>query len=76
MFAKDNPIGVQVLASANKGALAVALASELEFICAEGFVFGHVANEGWTDAQTAELLRYRINIGGNHIKIFTDVKVV
>ena len=37
---------IQVLAGANKGALAVALAAELDFIRAEGFVFGHVADEG------------------------------
>ena len=46
VFPKDKPIGVQVLAGANKGALAVALAAELDFIRAEGFVFGHVADEG------------------------------
>ena len=76
VFPKDKLIGVQVLAGANKGALAVGLDAELDFLRAEGFVFGHVADEGWMDAQTAELLRYRINIGGNHIKIFMDVKVV
>ena len=64
-----------MLAGANKGALAVALAAELDFIRAEGFVFGHVADEGWMDAQAGELLRYRNNIGANHIKIFTDIKV-
>ena len=76
VFPKDKPIGVQVLAGANKGALAVALAAELDFIRAEGFVFGHVADEGWMDAQAGELLRYRNNIGVNHIKIFTDIKVI
>ena len=73
VFPKDKPIGVQVLAGANKGALAVALAAELDFIRAEGFVFGHVADEGWMDAQAGDLLRYRNNIGANHIKIFTDI---
>jgi hypothetical protein len=34
------------LAAANKAALAVALAADLQFIRAEGFVFSHVADEG------------------------------
>ncbi len=68
------PIGIQILASANKEALAVALASNLQFIRAEGFVFGHVADEGYTDSCAGELLRYRKNIGAEHIQIFTDIK--
>ena len=47
----------------------------MDFIRAEGFIFGHVADEGWMDAQAGELLRYRKNIGAEQIKIFTDIKV-
>jgi uncharacterized protein len=68
------PIGIQILAGANKEALAVALAAGLEFIRAEGFVFGHLADEGWMNSDAAELLRYRKNIGAEHIQIFTDIK--
>ncbi|MFT7588176.1 MAG: membrane complex biogenesis BtpA family protein [Limisphaerales bacterium] len=68
------PIGVQVLAAANKEALAVALAADLDFIRVEGFVFAHVADEGWINASAAELLRYRKMIKADHIKIFADVK--
>ena len=75
VFPVDKPIGVQVLAGANKGALAVALGADLDFIRAESFVFGHVADEGWMDAQAGDLLRYRKNIGAEHIEIFTDIKV-
>ena len=75
VFPVDKPIGVQVLAGANKGALAVALGAGLDFIRAESFVFGHVADEGWMDAQAGDLLRYRKNIGAEHIEIFTDIKV-
>ena len=52
------PVGVQILAGANREALAVALASGCQFIRAEGFVFGHVADEGWTQACAGSLLRY------------------
>ncbi len=68
------PCGVQILAGANKEALAVALAAGLDFIRAEGFVFGHVADEGYIDAQAGELLRYRRQIGAEHILVMTDIK--
>ena len=47
----------QILASNNKQAIAVALASGLQFVRVEGFVYGHVADEGYTDACAGELLR-------------------
>jgi len=72
--ATDLPCGVQVLAGANEAALAVALAAGLDFIRAEGFVFGHVADEGWMDACAGPLLRYRKQIGAEHIAVWTDVK--
>jgi membrane complex biogenesis BtpA family protein len=68
------PCGIQVLAGANQAALAVALAADLQFIRAEGFVFGHLADEGWMNSDAADLLRYRRNIGAEHIAVFTDIK--
>ncbi|TNF45905.1 MAG: BtpA/SgcQ family protein [Bacteroidetes bacterium] len=68
------PLGIQVLAGANQEALAIALASGFDFIRAEGFVFGHLADEGWMNSDAGELLRYRKQIGAGHIKIFTDIK--
>ncbi|XP_022077117.2 uncharacterized protein F13E9.13, mitochondrial isoform X1 [Acanthochromis polyacanthus] len=68
------PLGVQILSSANQQALAVALASGLDFIRAEGFVFSHVADEGILNACAGDLLRYRKQIGAEHVQIFTDIK--
>ena len=68
------PIGIQILAGANKEALAVAQAAGLEFIRAEGFSFAHVADEGYLESCAGELLRYRKMIGAEHILIFTDVQ--
>lgn len=68
------PLGIQILAGANKEALAVALAADFDFIRAEGFVFGHLADEGLMNSDAGELLRYRKKIGAEHIQIFTDVK--
>lgn len=72
--ATNLPCGVQILAGANKEALACALASGLDFIRAEGFVFSHIADEGLMNSCAGELLRYRKNIGAEHIAIFTDIK--
>ncbi|TKS70384.1 hypothetical protein D9C73_004453 [Collichthys lucidus] len=80
------PLGVQILSAANQQALAIALASGsvftpimffstcLDFIRAEGFVFSHVADEGLLNACAGDLLRYRKQIGAEHVQIFTDIK--
>lgn len=68
------PCGVQILASANKEALACAQAAGFSFIRAEGYVFGHVADEGYTESCAGELLRYRKQIGAEDILILTDIK--
>ncbi len=68
------PCGVQILAGANKEALAAAHASGLDFIRTEGFVFAHVADEGIMESDAGELLRYRKQIDAENILIFTDVK--
>ena len=68
------PVGIQILAAANKEALAVAKTAQLSFIRAEGFVFGHLADEGYIDSQASELMRYRKQINAEHIAVFTDIK--
>ncbi|XP_070808772.1 uncharacterized protein F13E9.13, mitochondrial-like [Pituophis catenifer annectens] len=68
------PIGVQILCAANQQALAVALASGADFVRVEGFVFSHVADEGMLNACAGNLLRYRKQIGAEHIQVFADVK--
>src|SRR4029077_9957745 len=68
------PLGVQVLAGANREAIAVAHACGAAFVRVEGFVFAHVADEGLIDAGAGELLRYRGAIGAEHVRVFADVK--
>ena len=69
------PVGVQVLAAQNRAAMAVALAAGLQFIRAEGFVFGHLADEGLIDACAGPLLRYRRQMGADdQVAILTDIK--
>ncbi|GFN95953.1 mitochondrial uncharacterized protein f13e9.13 [Plakobranchus ocellatus] len=70
----NKPVGVQVLAGANREALAVAKAAGLQFIRAEGFVFSHVADEGLMNACAGNIMRYRRQIDAQDIMIFTDIK--
>jgi membrane complex biogenesis BtpA family protein len=75
--AVDLPLGVQVLAGANRAALSVALAAECSFIRAEGFVFAAVADEGLlATADAGPLLRYRRALGpeAERIAVFCDIK--
>ena len=68
------PVGIQILAGANQQALAAALASGADYIRVEGYVFAHVADEGIIESSAGELLRYRKNIGAEHILVFADIK--
>ena len=68
------PCGVQVLAAANKEALAVAKSAYLDFVRVEGFVYGHLADEGYIDSCAGELLRYRKSIDAESVAVFTDIK--
>jgi membrane complex biogenesis BtpA family protein len=72
---QDTPLGVQVLAGANRAALAVAHAAEANFIRAEGFVYASIADEGLLEtADAGELLRYRRAIGAEQVRILCDIK--
>lgn len=68
------PLGVQILAAANREALAVALACGASFVRVEAFVFAHVADEGTLESTAGELLRYRANLRADHIRVFADIK--
>jgi hypothetical protein len=71
----DRPLGVQILAAANREALAVALASGAAFVRVENFAYAHVADEGlMPTAEAGPLLRYRRQIGAEHVQIIADVK--
>ena len=72
--AASMPCGIQILAGANREALAVAHAAGLDFIRAEGFAFAHVADEGLIESSAAELLRFRRAIGAEAVQVWADVK--
>ena len=68
------PLGIQILAGANREAVSAALAANADFVRAEGFVFGHLADEGYIDACAGDLLRFRKSIGAERVAVFADVK--
>jgi membrane complex biogenesis BtpA family protein len=57
------PLGIQILAGANRASIAVAHACGASFVRAEGFVFAHIADEGFIESSAGMLLRYRRSIG-------------
>ena len=68
------PLGIQILAGANRAALAVAHACGAAFVRVEGFVFAHVADEGLIESSAGDLLRYRRAIGADAVLVFADIK--
>lgn len=68
------PLGVQILAGANKESIAVAHAAGAQFVRVEGFVYGHMADEGFMNSDAGELLRYRRALLADGIQVFTDIK--
>ena len=68
------PCGIQILSSANQTALAAAHAANMDFIRVEGFVYGHLADEGYIESCAGDLMRYRKQIGAEGICILTDIK--
>jgi hypothetical protein len=68
------PTGLQLLAGANLEALGAAIASDVDFIRVEGFVYAHVGDEGIHEACAAKLIRKRVQLHAERIKIFADIK--
>ncbi|EEF61465.1 BtpA/SgcQ family protein [Pedosphaera parvula] len=66
--------GIQILAAANREAMAAAHAAALDWVRVEGFVFAHVADEGFINSCAAELLRYRKQIGAEKVQVWADIK--
>jgi uncharacterized protein len=71
----DVPLGVQILAGANREAVAVAHAIGAQFVRVEGFLYAAVADEGLLDeADAGHLMRYRKQIGAESVRILADIK--
>jgi membrane complex biogenesis BtpA family protein len=68
------PLGVQILAAADRQAIAVAHAAGASFVRVECFAFAHVGDEGIHQSNAGELLRYRRAIGADGVRVLADVK--
>ena len=69
------PIGVNVLANAALHALAVASASGARFVRVNQWANAYVANEGILDGAAGPALRYRRELGAQHVRVFADAHV-
>jgi membrane complex biogenesis BtpA family protein len=69
------PTGVNLLANAAVGALAIAKAGGARFIRVNQWVNAYVANEGLVEGESARALRFRKQIDATDIAIFADVHV-
>ena len=52
----------------------MAVATGLDFLRVEGFVYAHVGDEGVHESCAAELVRRRALLKAEHIKIYADIK--
>ena len=68
------PIGVQVLFAANRTAMAVAQAANLQFVRAEAWTHAHVSDKGIANAQAGRVKRYQHGIGADDVLVFADIK--
>jgi len=68
------PVGVQILAAADREAVAVAYTAGASFVRVECFAFAHVGDEGIHQSNAGELLRYRKAIGAESVRVLADVK--
>ena len=72
--APHHPVGIQILAGANREALGTAVAAGLDFLRVEAFAYAHVADEGLIQASAAELVRARYALRAESVLILADIK--
>ncbi|MFC1638084.1 BtpA/SgcQ family protein [Patescibacteria group bacterium] len=70
----EMPIGIQMLEAANCDAMNIAIAADLDFIRAEGFVYAHIGGAGIIEGSAREILKLRANADASHIQVWADVK--
>lgn len=73
-FGKDVPIGAQVLFAANRTAVAVAVAAELDYIRAEAWSYAHISDKGWIEATAGDVVRYRKQLEAEDVLVLADAK--
>lgn len=67
------PVGIQLLEAANEQAMQVAAMANLDFVRAEGYVFGHMGGAGLIEGSAGRILRLRKALRAQSVKVFADV---
>ncbi len=71
----DLPLGINVLRNDGMSALAVAHAAGAEYIRVNVLSGACLTDQGVITGKAAELMRYRKEIGAEHVKVLADVRV-
>jgi membrane complex biogenesis BtpA family protein len=71
----DLPLGINVLRNDGLSALAIALAVGADYIRVNVLSGACLTDQGVITGNAAELMRYRQQIGADHIKVLADVRV-
>ncbi|MFW5795166.1 MAG: BtpA/SgcQ family protein [Bacillota bacterium] len=69
------PIGIVINWNAVKASLAVAKATNADFIRANQWVNAYISNSGYVEGKSGKLKRYQKNIGAEKVKVLADVQV-
>lgn len=69
----DIPIGINVLRNSWKSALAIAKATDAEFIRLNVLTDTMATDQGIIQGEAHLVMRYRNNIGANNVKVFADI---
>jgi len=68
------PVGLQVLFAAHRVAAAVLVAAGLDFLRAEAWTYGHLADKGWAEASAGRTVRYARSLGVDPLVVWADAR--
>ena len=69
------PLGINCLANAAIQSLAIAKATDCQWVRVNQWINAYIANEGFIEGAASKAMRYRSKIKADEIKIFADIHV-
>ncbi len=69
------PLGINILANGAMASMATAKACKADFIRVNQWANAYVANEGFIEGKSGQVMRYRSWLEAENIKVFADVHV-
>lgn len=73
--ATNLPLGINILANGAMASMATAKACNADFIRVNQWANAYVANEGFMEGKSGQVMRYRSWLQAENIKVFADVHV-